>query len=95
MLESPLRRWLRRLGYGLIGLVALIAWGLAALYVITSRDLLKTHRFPDASIPAATNSAGLERDEHLVEGNTLPPWGLAAVAMALLWPAPASRVRPI
>jgi mono/diheme cytochrome c family protein len=61
------RRWLRRLGYGLIGLVALIALGLAALYAITSHDLLKTYSFPDASVPAATDSVGLERGRHLVE----------------------------
>ncbi len=62
-----MRRWLRRLGLGLIGLVALMAVGLAALYAITSHDLLKTYSFPDASIPAATDSAGLERGRHLVE----------------------------
>jgi mono/diheme cytochrome c family protein len=67
MSESLVRRWLRRLGYGLIGLVALSAVGLAALYAITTHDLLKTYSFPDASVLAATDSIGLERGRHLVE----------------------------
>lgn len=62
-----MRRWLRRLGYGLIGLVALIALGLAVLYAITSHDMLKTYSFPDVSVLAATDSVGLERGRHLVE----------------------------
>ncbi|HEY7636705.1 MAG TPA: c-type cytochrome [Gemmatimonadales bacterium] len=60
-------RWLRRLGYGLVGLFGLIAMGIAALYAITSHDLLKTYTFPDASVPAAVDSIGLERGRHLVE----------------------------
>jgi mono/diheme cytochrome c family protein len=61
------RRWLHRLGYGLIGLIGLVALSLAALYAITSHDMVKTYSFPDASVPAATDSVGLERGRHLVE----------------------------
>ncbi len=60
-------RWLRRAGYALLGIVALVGLAVAALYGVTSRDIRRTYDFPGVPITPATDSAALERGRHLVE----------------------------
>jgi cytochrome c553 len=47
--------------------VLLVVLAVAALYAITSRDIRRTHDFPDSPVRAATDSAALARGRHLVD----------------------------
>jgi mono/diheme cytochrome c family protein len=60
-------RWIRWIGYGLLGLFGLVALALAGLYLVTSLRFRRTHAIPDSPVRAAADSAALARGRHLVE----------------------------
>lgn len=66
-MEIPVSHWLRRIGYGLAGVVSLLVLAVAVLYAITSSDLRRRYRLPGVPVPAATDSSSLARGKHLVE----------------------------
>lgn len=59
-------RWLRWIGYGLMGVLAIAVLAVAALYAATSSRINRTYSFPESPVRAATDSASLARGEHLV-----------------------------
>ena len=60
-------RWLRWTGYGLLGVLGLVAVLVAALYVVTSLRFRRTYTFADSPVRAATDSTALARGRHLIE----------------------------
>ena len=60
-------RWLRWTGYGLFGVLGLIAVAIAALFLVTSLRFRRTYALPDSPVRAASDSAALARGKHLVE----------------------------
>jgi cytochrome c553 len=63
----PVPRWLRWIGYSLLGLLALVGVALAVVYVVTSGRMGRTYRFPHTDVRAARDSAAMARGRHLVE----------------------------
>ncbi|HJX86251.1 MAG TPA: c-type cytochrome, partial [Gemmatimonadales bacterium] len=60
-------RWLRWIGFALLGLVTVLAVALVVVYVVSSSHLNRTYHFPDAGVAAATDSAALARGRRLAE----------------------------
>jgi mono/diheme cytochrome c family protein len=60
-------RWLRWIGYALLGLMAVVVVALALVYVVSAGRLGRTYRLPDADVHAARDSLALARGRHLVE----------------------------
>lgn len=60
-----LRKWLRRAGLALAGLLALLVLAAGAGYAASARRLNRTHRAPDESLSIPTDSASLARGRHL------------------------------
>lgn len=60
-------RWLRWIGYGLLGVVGLVVFAVASLYAATALRFRRTYRTPDSAVHAAADSAALVRGRHLVE----------------------------
>ena len=47
-------RWLRWIGFALLGLVTVLDVALVVVYLVSSSHLSRTYRFPDAGVAAAT-----------------------------------------
>jgi cytochrome c553 len=60
-------RWLRWIGFALLGLVTVLALALVVVYLVSSSHLNRTYRFPDAGVAAATDSVALARGQRLAE----------------------------
>lgn len=60
-------RWLRRIGYGLLGLLAFVMVALAVVYWVVGARLQRVYQFPAAEVHARTDSAALAHGRHLVE----------------------------
>ncbi|HET7240284.1 MAG TPA: c-type cytochrome [Gemmatimonadales bacterium] len=60
-------RWLRWIGYTLLGLMAIVSLALVVVYVTTTSHLNRTYQFPDSDVRATRDSAALTRGRHLVE----------------------------
>ena len=60
-------RWLRWIGYTLLGLMAIVSLALVVVYVTTTSHLNRTYQFPVSDVRAARDSAALTRGRHLVE----------------------------
>jgi cytochrome c553 len=60
-------RWLRWIGFALLGLVTVLAVALVVVYVLSGSHLNRTYHFPDAGVAAATDSAALARGRRLAE----------------------------
>jgi cytochrome c553 len=60
-------RWLRWIGFVLLGLVTVLAVALVVVYLVSSSHLNRTYRFPDAGVAAATDTVALARGHRLAE----------------------------
>jgi len=64
-------RWVKRLGYGLGALVALVCLLVASLYGFSSVRLARSHALPPSeALPIPGDAAALARGEHLVRAVT-------------------------
>jgi mono/diheme cytochrome c family protein len=60
-------RWLRWVGYTLLGLLAVLVVALAVVYAVTASRLRRAYRLPDAEVHAATDAVAMARGRHLAE----------------------------
>jgi cytochrome c553 len=60
-------RWLRWIGYTLLGLVGAAAVALAVVYGVTAGRMGRTYNLPDSGVRAARDSVSLARGRHLAE----------------------------
>jgi mono/diheme cytochrome c family protein len=65
--EVRVPRWLRRVGYVLLGLAGALGVALLVVYTVAAAHLGRTYHLPDAGVRAASDSAALVRGRHLAE----------------------------
>ena len=60
-------RWLKRIGFGILVLILLIAVAIGSMYAMVGRKLAKKYPTEVAAVAISTDSAAIEKGHHLVE----------------------------
>lgn len=60
-----MKRWTRRIGWGLAGLAGLAAVAVGVLYAMSTLRLRKQYEVPVVALPIPTDAAAIARGEHL------------------------------
>ena len=60
-----MRKWLRRLAWGLAAVIGILAVGVGVLYAKSSMRIAKRHDVPALTVPIPTDSAAIARGRHV------------------------------